>query len=553
MATWVGSLPNTNQLSLSPESKPKVGNIDCGVCGDKSSGKHYGVFTCEGCKSFFKRSIRRNLAYTCRAFQNCPVDINHRNQCQYCRLKKCIKVGMRKEAVQKGRIPKSPLEGSMVDQFGTFTNTFNGPMNGMPSPQNFISAYTNLLLRADSLARFQQTSSSYGMSGTEHLYEMAARLLFNAVDWARNVPFFSALATGDQVALLRNSWSELFILSTAQHCSTFQFNPRSLANFGGADTSGNAGMVNGKRVSDDVVNSNNQENLKMFEDLIEKFKTLQTDAAEFSCLKALVLFNPDTPNISNPHLIENLQEKAQAALEEYLRQHHPNQGSRFGKLLLRLPALRLIRPPAIECLFFARMIGNYSVENLLSGMLLSGNTFNSSYCGGAGGGAGGTTSNSGVMGNLGNGCGAMTLNNNINPMPCTMPNQMNAFANVQFNSGSVNVPNVNHVNAFNAGSCGGSINGMANGSVNGLPSMVNNTLSMQFSPNLNGMANMTYNFSAGSSGMNGIGLVGNPGLNTGGSGISRSPSSTGSDGENGHNSPPQGNINSKLHNGTPPR
>ncbi len=179
----------------------------------------------------------------------------------------------------------------MVDQFGSFSNSFNGSINGMPSPQNFISAYTNLLLRADSLARFQQTSSSYGMSGTEHLYEMAARLLFNAVDWARNVPFFSALATTDQVALLRNCWSELFILSTAQHCSTFQFNPRSLANFGNGENS-NGGMVNGKRSPDEVANSNNQDNLKMFEDLIEKFKTLQTDAAEFSCLKALVLFNP---------------------------------------------------------------------------------------------------------------------------------------------------------------------------------------------------------------------------------------------------------------------
>uniref|UniRef100_A0A8C9EZN4 Nuclear receptor domain-containing protein n=1 Tax=Pavo cristatus TaxID=9049 RepID=A0A8C9EZN4_PAVCR len=74
-------------------------HIECVVCGDKSSGKHYGQFTCEGCKSFFKRSVRRNLTYTCRANRNCPIDQHHRNQCQYCRLKKCLKVGMRREDV----------------------------------------------------------------------------------------------------------------------------------------------------------------------------------------------------------------------------------------------------------------------------------------------------------------------------------------------------------------------------------------------------------------------------------------------------------------------
>jgi len=70
---------------------------DCVVCGDKSSGKHYGQYSCEGCKSFFKRSVRRNLTYTCRATRSCPVDQHHRNQCQYCRFRKCLKAGMKRE------------------------------------------------------------------------------------------------------------------------------------------------------------------------------------------------------------------------------------------------------------------------------------------------------------------------------------------------------------------------------------------------------------------------------------------------------------------------
>ncbi|TPP61016.1 Nuclear receptor subfamily 2 group C member 2 [Fasciola gigantica] len=79
----------------------------CKVCGDKASGRHYGVVSCEGCKGFFKRSIRGHVSYACRSDQQCLVNKAFRNRCQYCRLQKCLAVGMRSEAVQNERRPST--------------------------------------------------------------------------------------------------------------------------------------------------------------------------------------------------------------------------------------------------------------------------------------------------------------------------------------------------------------------------------------------------------------------------------------------------------------
>ncbi|XP_071488628.1 nuclear receptor subfamily 2 group F member 1-B-like isoform X2 [Diadema antillarum] len=331
-------------------------HIECVVCHDKSSGKHYGQFTCEGCKSFFKRSVRRNLTYSCRANRNCPIDQHHRNQCQYCRLKKCLKMGMRREAVQRGRMPPTqPGPGQYLD------GRFEG--------HTFLSGYISLLLRAEPYptSRYAQCMQTNSVMGIDNICELAARLLFSAVEWARNIPFFPDLQVTDQVALLRMSWSELFVLNASQCSMPLHVAPLLAA----------SGLHASPMSADRVVAF--MDHIRIFQEQVEKLKALHVDSAEYSCIKAIVLFTSDACGLSDAAHIEALQEKSQCALEEYVRSQYPNQPNRFGKLLLRLPSLRTVSSHVIEQLFFVRLVGKTPIETLIRDMLLSGSSFSWPY------------------------------------------------------------------------------------------------------------------------------------------------------------------------------
>lgn len=125
---------NNNNMCLTVEL--------CVVCGDRASGRHYGAISCEGCKGFFKRSIRKQLGYQCRGSKNCEVTKHHRNRCQYCRLQKCLACGMRSDSVQHERKP-------VIDKkefINTASNNFNNAnavnkifiRKDLNSDQNFL-------------------------------------------------------------------------------------------------------------------------------------------------------------------------------------------------------------------------------------------------------------------------------------------------------------------------------------------------------------------------------------------------------------------------------
>lgn len=91
---------------------PKLFGIErCTICSSKATGFHYNVLSCEGCKNFFRRAIIKGLAgtYHCKTGnQVCCVNFDYRPRCQWCRLDKCYRMGMRAEYINRTG-QKSPV------------------------------------------------------------------------------------------------------------------------------------------------------------------------------------------------------------------------------------------------------------------------------------------------------------------------------------------------------------------------------------------------------------------------------------------------------------
>lgn len=145
---------------------------------------------------------------------------------------------------------------------------------------SYLSSYISLLLRAEPYptSRYGQCMQPNNIMGIDNICELAARLLFSAVEWAKNIPFFPELQVTDQVALLRLVWSELFVLNASQCSMPLHVAPLLAA----------AGLHASPMAADRVVAF--MDHIRIFQEQVEKLKALHVDSAEYSCLKAIVLF-----------------------------------------------------------------------------------------------------------------------------------------------------------------------------------------------------------------------------------------------------------------------
>lgn len=200
---------NNNVINNNNNTLRESSQIICAICGDRATGKHYGASSCDGCKGFFRRSVRKNHLYTCRFSRNCVVDKDKRNQCRYCRLRKCFKAGMKKEAVQNERDRISCRRTSTDDP---------DPSNGLSVTSLLKAEMESRQSKAGAAMEINQNDdmSSKQFASINDVCDSMKQQLLTLVEWAKHIPAFNELHLDDQVALLRAHAGEHLLLGVAR-------------------------------------------------------------------------------------------------------------------------------------------------------------------------------------------------------------------------------------------------------------------------------------------------------------------------------------------------
>ncbi|XP_034028101.1 vitamin D3 receptor A [Thalassophryne amazonica] len=361
----------------------------CGVCGDKATGFHFNAMTCEGCKGFFRRSMKRKANFTCPFNGSCTITKDNRRHCQACRLKRCIDIGMMKEfiltdeevqrkkemilkrkeeeaareamrprlneehtriisclveahhktydasyadftrfrpPVREGPVTRSASRAASLHSLSDFSSdSFNHSPESVDSKMNFSNL---LMMYQDGASSPDSNEEDSKLSMLPHLADLVSYSIQKVIGFAKMIPGFRELTAEDQIALLKSSAIEIIML-------------RSNQSFSLEDMSWSCGGPDFKYCISDVTKAGHT--LELLEPLVKfqvGLKKLNLHEEEHVLLMAICLLSPDRPGVQDHTRIEQLQDRLSDALQAYIRVNHPGGRLLYAKMIQKLADLR---------------------------------------------------------------------------------------------------------------------------------------------------------------------------------------------------------------------
>ncbi|XP_069034928.1 nuclear receptor subfamily 1 group I member 2 isoform X1 [Lepisosteus oculatus] len=358
--------------------EPKV----CRVCGDKATGYHFNAMTCEGCKGFFRRAMKRRTQFSCPFQNSCVITKNNRRQCQACRLRICLEAGMRKElimsdaAVEQRRAlikkkreirketqlctaeePTLTLEQESIicellqAQKDHFDLSFSGskafrPMNrksehicsstplSSPKDESQDKGVTTSLNQlscpclGDKEDQTQYRSKPTVFSMLPHIADLSTYMIQQIINFAKVLSFFKGLMIEDQISLLKGATFEIcqirFNMLFNDKKGTWECGPLTYH-------------------MDDAAHAGFQQHLL---DPLQKFhytlRSLKLHDVEYVLMQAISLFSPDRPGITHHEIIDKYQEMFAMILKSYIntKRSSSDHSLLFPKIIACLTELR---------------------------------------------------------------------------------------------------------------------------------------------------------------------------------------------------------------------
>ncbi|XP_046554792.1 nuclear hormone receptor E75-like [Haliotis rubra] len=331
--------------SSTKHGAPPGGHILCKVCGDKASGFHYGVFSCEGCKGFFRRTIRQNITYKpCDNPKGCLIMRISRNRCQFCRLQKCLTVGMSHESVRLGRCPKKDRPSSA--NFFVLPQNQSGAVDvdkQVKNEQMVLCIHDAFKSASKEFSRVSSEAAPAEMeviSTQEESKKIYLRYLPTMVrcisTFAKEIPQFLDISLEDQRVLIKSCLLEMAVLydSTHVHLTDGVWVDEKLKFHMDVEAFPKLGLMG-------TVFTN-------FHHVVLKIRKFELTDVELSLICAIVLLCPDRQGLKTTKMLENLETDLCMALKCQLLLNHGEGVLLLARIINMLVDLRTISTKYLE-------------------------------------------------------------------------------------------------------------------------------------------------------------------------------------------------------------